>query len=160
MAAPKTKSALVTSYKILVTAEGSKQAQIGQATTFNTSERREISENFVIGAAVPDEPDELIPNPARGKSITMDLIVYYAMPALKIFGRDAQKVVASIIDQNTPVNLQEQITNPNTDEVKTIEYVDCYMQDKSEEKNIGRSDIRVMARTTFIYRAKTETNWV
>jgi len=160
MAAPKTKSALVTSYKILVTAEGSKQAQIGQATTFNTSERREISENFVIGAAVPDEPDELIPNPARGKSITMDLIVYYAMPALKIFGRNAQTVVASIIDQNTPVNLQEQITDPNTLKVKTIEYVDCFMQDKSEEKNIGRSDIRVMARTTFIYRAKTETDWV
>lgn len=156
MAIPKTNTALTTSLKVFITAEDSQRHEIGTLLNINPSERREITPNFTIGADVPDEATELIPGVVRDRRITADVVVLYDVPGLKPFGRDDQSIVASLADQNTPFVIQEQISNPRTGKVKTIEYVDCYIENFDETRDLQRPDIRILAKVTIRYRRRIE----
>lgn len=152
MASPKTQAQLVTSYKIFVRAENSQRHEIGQLMSINPSESRDITDSFVLGNNPPDEPFELIPGVVRSRRLEANYVALYQKEFQQAVARDDQDVVAALSQQNTPFDLEESITDPNTGKTKTRTYQQCFIQDYSSVRDITRGDIRELQRATIVYK--------
>lgn len=152
MAPPKTKALLVTSYKIFVTATDSQRKEVGQLISLSPSESRDVLDSFVLGSNPPDEPDELIPGVTRSRRLSASFVALYVRELQQALGRDDQDVVASLSENNTPFDIQETVTNPNTNQSKTRTYQGCFIADYSSTRDISRGDIREIQTATIVYK--------
>ncbi len=159
MASPKTQSLLVTSYKIFVTAADSQKREIGQLQSINPSESRDVTDSFVLGNNPPDEPFELIPGVVRSRRLAVTYVSLYTKELQKALGRDDQDVVTTLSENNTPFDIVETVTNPNTSQSKTRIYQGCFIQDYSATRDIGRGDIREIQTATIVYKRVTSTDF-
>lgn len=159
MAQPKTNALLVTSYKIFVTAENSQRHEIGQIQSINPSESRDVTDSFVLGSNPPDEPQELIPGVVRTRRLNVTYIAIYTKEFQKAVGRDDQDVVTGLSEQNTPFDIQETVTDPNTNKSKTRIYQGCFIADYSSTRDIARGDIREIQNATVVYKRVSSTQF-
>lgn len=160
---------VTTSYKLFAVGADGVEREFGMATSIDPSERREVTPNFVIGNNPPDEPQELVPQVVRSKTLRIERIALYDLGSLQalinptkqqISGTagftKAEAVIATLSDQRTPLKIVERVTNP-AGQVKTRTYVGCIISEFSSTRNIGRGDIRVVDTMTVEYRKVTET---
>ena len=160
MATPVTQTALVTSITIHSTAAGSQRNIIGQINKLTPHETRTITDSFVIGNSPPDIPFELIPGVVQGRTLTATFVSLYITNALQAFGRDNQNgLLASLADQNSPVDIEVSLLNPNTGQTKTTTYQGCYMSDYSPNYDITSADIRILESVVFVYRTVSTTQF-
>lgn len=159
MAIPRTKSKLVTSYKLFVTAQDSTRREIGMVTTASPSERRTITPTFVIGNNPPDEPFELVPDVVRDKTLRVSRLALYTKTAMEALGRDNQSIVAALSDQNTPFDIAETVTDPNTSKTQTRTYQGCWISDYGSERNMAQGDIRELETVTIMYTRSSQTSY-
>jgi hypothetical protein len=159
MATSPSAAQLVTSYKLFVTASNSQQHQIGSVISISPSESRTITDSFVIGSNPPDVPVELIAGVVTGRTLSIHGIALYTAELLKVFGTDAQTVIVSLSDQNTPFDIQETVFNPNTGKTKTRTFQGCFIQDFKSERNISGTDIRELQDVTVRYRSVSGTDY-
>jgi len=159
VASPKTKAQLVTSYKIFVRADDSQRQEIGQLISLNPSEGRDITDSFVLGNTPPDEPFELIPGVVRNRRLEANYVALYQKEFQQAVARDDQDVVVALSSQNTPFDIEESVTDPNTGQTKTKTYQECFIQDYSSVRDISRGDIREIQRATIVYKRVVGTNF-
>lgn len=159
MATPQTNALLVTSYKIFVTAADSQRHEIGQLQSLNPTEARDVTDSFVIGSNPPDEPQELIPGVVRTRRLAATYVALYTKELQKALARDDQEVVTALSENNTPFDIIETITDPNTGKSKTRIYQGCYISDYSSTRDIARGDIREIQTATIVYKRVTSSNF-
>jgi len=164
-----TQTETTTSYKLFIVGADGVEREFGMAVSCDPSERREVTPNFVIGHEPPDEPQELIAQVVRDKTLRIERIALFDMPALQaavnpsktvVSGAggavNASAVIATLSDQKVTINVVERITNSNR-QTKTRVYEGCIISDWSATRNMGRGDIRVIETMTLVYRKVTET---
>lgn len=156
MAVPKTSQQLATSYKIFVTAADSTRREIGMLGNLDPSERRTVTPTFVLGNNPPDEPFELVPDVVRDKTLRAERFALYTKRAMQALGRDDQSIVGALSDQNTPFDISEEITDPNTGKTKTRTYTGCWLSDWAATRNLARGDIRELESVTIMYTRVSE----
>lgn len=160
MATAVTQTALVTSITLHATAANSQRNIIGQINKLTPHETRTITDSFVIGNSPPDIPFELIPGVVTGRTLTATFVSLYVNNALQAFGRDDQAgLLASLADQNSPVDIEVSLLNPNTGKTKTTTYSGCYMNDYSPNYDITSNDIRILESCTFTYKQVSTTQF-
>ena len=92
--------------------------------------------------------------------MTATFVTLYVQNALQAFGRDDQAaLMASLADQNSPVDIEISLLNPNTGQTKTTTYQGCYMSDYSPNYDITSADIRIIESITFVYRQVSTTQY-
>lgn len=156
MAIPVLKQVTVLSYKLWVKAADSQMVQLGQALSAVVAEQRDVTPNFTIGNDPPDEADALIPGVVRNRTIRLRRVRLFAKGLKQAFGRDDQPVLASLSDQNTPVDLIATIQDPATNKVKTITFKDGFLSDISSNLDM-QGDIREMEECTYHFRTTSES---
>ena len=160
MAVAQTQTSLVTSITIHATAANSQRNIIGQINKITPHETRTITDSFVIGNSPPDIPFELIPGVVTGRTLTATFVSLYVQNALQAFGRDDQTaLMASLADQNSPVDIEISLLNPNNGKTKTTTYAGCYMNDYSPNYDITSNDIRILESCTFTYKTVSTTTF-
>lgn len=158
MAIPVLKQVTVLSYKLYVKAANSQMVLLGQALNATVNESRDITPNFVIGNDPPDEADSLIPGVIRNRTIRLRRVRLFSKSLKEAFGRDDQKVLASLSDQNTPVDLIATIQDPATNKVKTITFKDGFLGEYTSNLDM-QGDIREIEETTYTFRTATESQY-
>jgi hypothetical protein len=158
MAIPKLKQQTVLSYKLFVRAADSQMVPLGQVLSISPSERRDVTPNFTIGSDPPDVADALIPGVVRDRTIQLRRVRLFAKGLRQAFGRDDQTVVASLSDQNTPLDLIATVKDPNSSKTKTITFKDGFLSDTSSELTM-EGDIREIESATFVYRDISESDF-
>ena len=157
----KTRSKLITSYKIKIAkldTDGNPSGElveIGQLRNMNVSESRNMIDNFTIGN-LPSSgtPQEIVPGILTTRQITADYISLYTKNALEDIGRVAN--ISSLGDQEDPFVIQEIIVDPSENApTKIKQYNDCFISSYSETKNIDGGDIRVLESVTIVYKNVT-----
>lgn len=156
MAIPILKQVTVLSYKLYVKASNSQMVQLGQALSAAVSESRDVTPNFVIGNDPPDEADSLIPGVVRSRTIRLRRVRLFSKSLKQAFGRDDQPVLASLSDQNTPVDLIATVQDPATNKVKTITFKDGFLSDYGTNLDM-QGDIREIEECTYNFRTATES---
>lgn len=156
MAIPKLSQVTVLSYKLFVRATNSQMVPLGQALGAVISESRDMTYNFTIGNDPPDDPDALIPGVVRNKTIRLRRVRLFSKGLKQAFGRDDQTVLASLSDQNTPVDLVATVQDPNTLKIKTITFKDGFLADYTSNLNM-EGDIREIEETTYHFRTASES---
>lgn len=159
MAIARSAAELVVSYKLFVAAQNSQKHVMGQITSIERSERRTVTDSFVIGNDPPDQPFELIPGVSTDRTLRLNNVSLYVKDFKKTIGRDDQAIVSSLADQNTPFDIHEVVTDPNTGKSKTRVYSGCFLSDVGATKDIARGDIRVIETATAVFKTVTETGY-
>ncbi len=153
MGTPITKSKLVTSYTIKVTPKDGNIRSIGTLSNINPSERRDVTETFVIGGQYPDEPFEIVPGIVRGKSFRARFIALYTDNVLEAFGRTPNiDTLVTLSDQSEPFEVQEVVVNPENNTQKGVIYQGCWLTSYDATRDIAGGDIRVIEDVTVNYR--------
>lgn len=156
MAVPKLQQVTVLSYKLFVRAADSKMVPLGQALNAVVSESRDVTPNFTIGNDPPDEADALIPGVVRNRTIRLRRVRLFSKGLKQAFGRDDQTVLASLSDQNTPVDLIATVQDPTTLKTKTVTFKDGFISDWSSNLDM-QGDIREIEEATYVFRAAFES---
>lgn len=158
MALPKVPQQTVLSYKLFVRAADSQMVPIGQVLNIEPNESRDVIQNFVIGNDPPDQADGLIPGVVRNRTLALRRVRLFSKGLLQAFGRDDQTVVASLTDQNTPVDLVATIKDPNTGKTKTITFQAGFLSEVRSSLTM-EGDIREIESANFTYLAKSESEF-
>ena len=142
---------------------------IGTATNINPSERRNITYNFVIGNADPSTARDLIPGPINSSTLRLDFVALKLSNAIGIFVNPTAAgqtysagYTASIREQVRPFNIVETWLNPSTLDdsgnpkaIRTITYVDCYIESYDATRSMAGGDIRIMEGVSIHYKTVT-----
>ena len=146
----------VLSYKLYIQASGSKMRQIGQCQSVSITESREVIPNFVIGNDPPDQADGLIPGVVKTRTAQLSRVRLYNKSLREAFGRDDQLVVASLSDQNTPVDIVATVVNPSNGKTKTVTLKSGFLSNVDSKLDMN-GDIREIESCgfTFLYIVET-----
>jgi hypothetical protein len=158
MAVPILRQTTVLSYHLYTTAANSKTVLLGQVLNATINESRDVTPNFTIGSDPADEADALIPGVVRTRTIRLRRVRLFAKGLKQAFGRDDQTVVASLGDQNTPIDLVATILDPNTNKTKTLTFKDGFLSDYTSNLDL-QGDIREIEECTYTYRAVRESQY-
>lgn len=163
-----TQTELTTSYSLFVVGADGVEREFGQVVQINPREEREVTANFVIGHQPAGEPQELVPQVVRTRTLELRRISIYDMTALQALINPskaditntagnlvAPAVVGTLTDQTVPIKIVERIQNAQN-QTKTRTYEGCVIRSISGERSMDR-DIRVLESMTVEYRKVTET---
>lgn len=156
MAIPPTRQQTVLSYKLYVRGTNSQMITLGQVQSLDLSESRDVTFNYVIGNDPPDEADALIPGVVKNRQVRLKRVRLFSKGLLQAFGRDDQSILASLADQNTPIDLVATILDPSNGKTKTITFKDGFLSEIASALNI-EGDIREIENATYTFRTRTES---
>lgn len=159
MALPQIPQSNVLSYKLFVKASDSQMVALGQVLNIDVSETRDVTPNFVIGNEPPDQADGLIPGVVRNRTIRLRRVRLFSKSLLLAFGRDDQSIVASLSDQNTPIDLVASIKDPSTGKQKTVTFKDGFLSEVTGALSM-EGDIREIQSATYNYVSVSETEYL
>jgi hypothetical protein len=156
MAVPFIPQSTVLSYSLYVKAKDSQMKKIGQVQSISISESRDVTPNFVIGNDPPDQADGLIPGVVKTRTAQLSRVRLYAKSLREVFGRDDQSILASLSDQNTPVDIVAVVKDPNSNKTKTITLKDGFLGSVDSTLDMN-GDIREIEKAsyTFLYIVET-----